>query len=43
MEKMLRPLAVIMGRFKSIRLKELLSYDIARPGYMRGMFPARLM
>ena len=43
MEKILRPLAVIMGRFKSTRLKELLSYDIARPGFLAGMFPARLM
>jgi hypothetical protein len=43
MEKILRPLAVIMGRFKSTRLKELLSYDVARPGFLSGMFPARLM
>lgn len=40
---MLRPLAVIMGRFKSNRLKELLSYDVAPPGYLAGMFPANLM
>ena len=32
-----------MGRFKSTRLKELLSYDVARPGFLSGMFPARLM